>query len=200
MEGLMTRVDPATLDKLLLAARSHKMFSSRAVTEAKLRELYELAKYAPTSMNCCPMRIVFVTSQEEKAKVVSAVVPSNAPKTESAPVTAIVAYDLEFHERLSTLAPHVPDPSPFASMPESVRAAHALRNSSLQGAFLMVAARAMGLDCGPMSGFDHERIDELFFAGTAYRSNFLLNLGYGTGEGLHELRPRLDFDDACRIV
>lgn len=189
-----------TLERLFTEARSYKFFSDRRVTEDQLRTLYDVAKFAPSASNSCPMRITFVTSSEGKEKVLQASMPGNVEKIKSAPVTAIIAYDMAFFENYPRLAPHMESPPKEASLPEAAVEKLALRNSSLQAGFLMTVARGMGLDCGPMSGFKNAVIDELFYAGTTWRSNFLLNLGYGDGEKLHGRAARLEFDEACQIV
>ena len=189
-----------TPEQLFTEARSFKFFSDKPVGEDQLRALYDVAKFAPSASNSCPMRITFVTSPEGKEKVLQASMPGNVEKIKSAPVTAIIAYDMTFFENYPRLAPHMENPPKEASLPEAAVEKLALRNSSLQAGFLMTVARSMGLDCGPMSGFKNAVIDELFYAGTTWRSNFLLNLGYGDGEKLHPRAARLDFDEACQIV
>ena len=166
-----------TFEQLFTEARSFKFFSDKPVSEDQLRALYDVAKFAPSASNSCPMRITFVTSPEGKEKVLRASMPGNVEKIKSAPVTAIIAYDMAFFENYPRLAPHMESPPKEASLPEAAVEKLALRNSSLQAGFLMTVARSMGLDCGPMSGFKNAVIDELFCAGTSWRSNFLLNLG-----------------------
>ena len=196
---MTTLLDAAALDQLFNAARTHNGWLPRPVSDDQLRALYDLMKMAPTSANCSPARIVFVSSAQGKERLRPALAPGNVDKTMSAPVTAIIAHDLEFYEKLPKLFPHADARSWFVGKPEfSARAA--LLNGSLQGAYLMLAARAIGLDCGPMSGFDNARVDAEFFAGTPVRSNFLCNLGYGDASKLFPRSPRLDFDEACRIV
>jgi len=174
-------LDPTALDLVFRTARTYRAWDGRPVDDATLRELHELMKWGPTTGNSCPARFVFVKSAA------------------AAPVTAIVAYDLAFYEMMPKLAPHTNARSWFADEPlESLRTT-ALRNGSLQGAYLVIAARALGLDCGPMSGFDNAKVDAEFFAGTTVRSNFLCNLGYGEPSKLHPRAPRLTFDEACRI-
>jgi len=189
-----------TLEQLFTEARSFKFFSDKPVSDDQLRALYEVAKFAPSASNSCPMRITFVTTPESREKLLQASMPGNVDKIRSAPVTAIIAYDMAFFENYPRLAPHMESPPKEASLPEPALEKVALRNSSLQAGFLMTAARGMGLDCGPMSGFKNAVVDELFYAGTTWRSNFLLNLGYGDGEKLHGRAARLEFDEACRIV
>jgi nitroreductase len=189
-----------TFAQLFTEARSYKFFSDKPVSEDQLRALYDVAKFAPSASNSCPMRITFVTSAEGKEKLLQASMPGNVEKIKSAPVTAIIAYDLAFFENYPRLAPHMENPPKEASLPDAAVEKLALRNSSLQAGFLMTAARGLGLDCGPMSGFKNAVVDELFYAGTTWRSNFLINLGHGDGEKLHGRAARLDFDEACQIV
>ena len=195
----MPTLDSAARDLLFRQARTHNAWSARPVEEATLRDLYDLMKMAPTSANCSPARIVFVRSAEAKARLRATLAPGNVDKTMAAPVTAIVAHDLEFHEQLPRLFPHADARSWFAGNDELIRTT-AFRNGTLQGAYLMLAARAVGLDCGPMSGFDAAALDAAFFPGTSWRSNFLCNLGYGDPAGLFPRSPRLAFEDACRLA
>ena len=188
----------AALDALFREARTHNAWLDREVPDALLKEAYDLAKMAPTSANCQPMRVVFVRSQEAKRKLEPALMEGNRPKTMAAPATAIVAYDLEFYEELPRLFPHTDARSWFAGKPKHIETT-ALRNGSLQGAYLLLALRAVGLDCGPMSGFDNAKVDEAFFPGTSWRSNFLINIGYGDPSVLHERSPRPSFEAFCRI-
>jgi 3-hydroxypropanoate dehydrogenase len=195
----MATLDTAALDQLFRAARTHNGWLSQPVTDDELRALYELMKWAPTSANCSPARIVFVRTREGKARLRPALSAGNLDKTMAAPVTAIIGYDLEFYEKLPRLFPHTDARAWFAGKPELIETT-AFRNGSLQGAYFILAARALGLDCGPMSGFDNAKVDAEFFAGTAVRSNFLCNLGHGDPAKLFARSPRLDFDEACRIV
>ena len=194
----MTGIDDAALDVLFRDARTHFAWQDRPVEEAVLRAAWDLARMGPTSANSLPARIVFVASAEAKAKLKPALIPTNVDKTMAAPVTAIVAYDLAFYEKLPQLFPHTDARSWFVGRQELIEKT-AFRNGSLQGAYFILAARAVGLDCGPMSGFDNAAVDAAFFAGTAIRSNFLCNLGYGDGSKLFARGPRLSFDEACRI-
>jgi len=189
-----------TFEHLFTEARSFKFFSDKPVSEDQLRALYEVAKFAPSASNSCPMRITFVTTPESREKLLQASLPGNVDKIKSAPVTAIIAYDMAFFENYPRLAPHMENPPKEASLPKPALEKVALRNSSLQAGFLMTVARGMGLDCGPMSGFKNAVVDELFYADTTWRSNFLLNLGYGDGDKLHGRAARLEFDEACQIV
>jgi 3-hydroxypropanoate dehydrogenase len=163
------------------------------------RALYDLLKWGPTSANCSPARIVFVRSREGKERLRPALSAGNVDKTMAAPVTAIIGHDLRFHDQLPRLFPHTDARSWFAGKDELIRTT-AFRNGTLQGAYLIVAARSLGLDCGPMSGFDNARVDAEFFPGGTVKSNFLCNLGYGDPAKLHPRSPRLAFDEACRLA
>ena len=187
------------LNILFRHARTHSYWLDKAVDEALLQQLYDLLRMAPTSANCSPARLVFVKSPEAKLRLKPAMSEGNRDKTMKAPVTVIVAYDLEFYEQLGKLFPHADARSWFAGKPETIQNT-AFRNSSLQGAYLILAARALGLDCGPMSGFNNALVDQEFFAGSSWRSNFLINLGYGDASHLHPRNPRLEFAEACRIL
>ncbi|WP_341675779.1 malonic semialdehyde reductase [Niveibacterium sp. SC-1] len=186
------------LAQLFLDARTHRHWLPREIPDALLVRLYELFRMAPTSANTNPARIVFVKSPEAKAKLDSAMDEGNRRQTLSAPVTAIIAYDLAFYEKLDKLVLHTNARAWFEGNDESIRST-AFRNGSLQGAYLILAARALGLDCGPMSGFDNAKVDALFFPDGKVKSNFLCNLGYGDASHLHARQPRLAFDEACRI-
>jgi 3-hydroxypropanoate dehydrogenase len=193
------RLDHGSLDQLFVAARTHNAWLDRPVDEALLREIYDLAKLAPTSANTQPMRLVFVRSREAKERLRPALMPQNVEKTMTAPVTAIIAHDLEFYERLPKLMPHVDARSWFAGRPAEQLERAAFQGSSMQGAYVILAARALGLDAGPIGGFDAGKVDAAFFPGGRVRTNFLVNLGYGDPAGLFPRNPRLDFDEACRI-
>lgn len=190
--------DPA-LDQLFRQARTQNAWADTPVPEATLHRLYDLLKWGPTSANCGPGRFVFVQSDEAKEKLAPHLSSSNRAKAMAAPVCVIVAYDLDFAEQLPKLFPHDLSARHWFSDP-AVQLETAFRNSSLQGAYLIMAARSLGLDCGPMSGFDKAGVDEAFFSGTAWRSNFLVALGQGRPEGVYPRNPRLDFDEACRIL
>jgi 3-hydroxypropanoate dehydrogenase len=192
-------LDDRALSLLFTEARTHNAWQARAVPQALLAQLYDLAKMGPTSANCSPARFVFVQSAQAKARLQPALLASNVEKTMQAPVTVIVGSDQVFFERLPQLFPHADAKSWFVGNPPLI-AATAFRNSTLQAAYLMLAARALGLDCGPMSGFDQALVDAEFFAGTEIKSNFLINLGYGDPAGLFPRSPRLDFADACQII
>lgn len=207
-------IDDAALDTLFREARTHTKWQPRPVSDDTLRNLYELLKWAPTSANASPARFAFLRSKEAKERLRPALAPLNVAKTMSAPVTVIVAYDLKFHEQLPKLFPQNPGMAAlFRGNPEMVEVT-AKRNSSLQGAYLIMAARSLGLDCGPMSGFDQAKVDEEFFAAGKpcfgcdqeffpeghVRANFLCNLGYGDPSALHPRLPRLAFNEACSLL
>jgi 3-hydroxypropanoate dehydrogenase len=191
-------LDDRALDQLFRAARTQNKWQDRPVPDAKLQELYELLKWGPTSANSSPARFVFVRTPEGKAKLKEALSAGNMEKTMAAPVTAIVCYDSYFYDKLGQLFPHADAKPWFTSSPEFAEKT-AFRNGSLQGAYLMLAARAVGLDVGAMSGFDNAKVDELFLFGTGWKSNFLVNLGYGDPAGLFPRSPRLSFDEAARL-
>jgi 3-hydroxypropanoate dehydrogenase len=193
------KLNDEALDLLFRKARTHNAWQDRPVTDQTLHELYDLMKMGPTSANSSPARIVFVRSAEAKAKLLTAVAPGNTEKTKTAPVTAIIAQDLEFYEKLPKLFPHADAKSWFAGNQKLIQET-ASRNAILQGAYLILAARALGVDAGPMSGFDNAKVDELFFAGTSWKSNFLLNLGHGDEQKLFPRSPRLSFEEACKII
>jgi 3-hydroxypropanoate dehydrogenase len=188
------------LDVLFRKARTHNVWLDRPVDDALLRQAHDLAKMGPTSANMSPLRIVFVKSREAKEKLRPCLDAGNVDKMMKAPVTAIIGMDVHFYEKLPKLFPHANAKAWFEGLPENVLEYIALRNSSLQGAYFMLAARALGLDCGPMSGFDNAKVDAAFFAGTTVKSNFLCNLGYGDPSKLYPRSPRLDFDEACKVV
>ena len=191
-------LDAAALDQLFLTARTHNGWEPKPLPEDILRRLYDVAKWGPTAANTTPARFVFVTSQEGRAKLASAATGGNPQKILAAPCTVVIGHDLDFpdvHPRL-----WLSDPQMLAGL-KGTRAAETLafRGSSMQGAYLIVAARALGLDCGPMGGFDNARVDDLFFAGTNIRSNFICALGHGTGK-VYPRNPRLSFEEACRFA
>ena len=193
-------LDSTALDIIFRTARTYRAWDGRPVEDATLEAIYELMKWGPTTSNTSPARIVFVKSPAAKERLRPALDAGNVVQTMAAPATAIVAFDIEFYEKLPKLAPHTNARSWFADEPEESLRTTALRNGSLQGAYLVIAARALGLDCGPMSGFDNAKLDAEFFAGTPVRSNFLCNLGYGDPSKLRPRAPRLSFDEACSIV
>jgi 3-hydroxypropanoate dehydrogenase len=207
-------VDGTAMDILFREARTYSKWQPRPVTDELLGDLYHLLKWAPTSANAAPARFAFLRSQEAKERLRPALAPLNVEKTMTAPVTVIVAYDLKFYERLPKLFPHNPGMAKlFERNPDMVETT-AKRNSSLQGAYLIMAARSLGLDCGPMSGFDHAKVDDEFFAAGKpcfgcdqeffsdghVKSNFLCNLGYGDPAGLYPRLPRLTFAEACSLL
>jgi len=184
------------LDQLFRTARTRNGRTDRPVTEEQLRELYDLMKFGPTSSNSCPARFVWIRSAEAKGRLAALAAPNNAPKILAAPVTVIVGYDLDFAEQLPKLFPaRAKDMQAYYSDPLIAQTA-AFRNSTLQGAYLIVAARALGLDCGPMSGFNNEAVDFEFFANTHIKSNFICSIGYGSNENLFPRNPRLTFEEA----
>jgi nitroreductase len=191
-------LDNSAFNTLFRQARTQEGWLDKPVTDKQLHQIYDLMKWGPTSANCSPARIVFVKSPEAKQKLLACMNEGNRNKTDSAPVTAIIGMDMEFYEKLDKLYPHTDARSWFAGKP-SVIETTAMRNSSLQGAYLIMAARAMGLDCAPMSGFDADRINAAFFAGTTVRANFVCGIGYGDPHKVRPRGPRLDFDEACRI-
>ena len=187
------------LDLVFRAARTHRDWQDGAVSDVLLEAIYDLAKMGPTSGNCSPMRIVFVRSKEAKERLRPALDEGNVGKTMAAPVTAIVGHDMEFYEKLPMLSPHVDARAWFVGNAPLI-AETAFRNGSLGGAYLMLAARALGLDCGPMSGFDNAKVDAEFFPDGKIKSNFLCNLGHGDHAKLHPRAPRLEFAEACQIA
>lgn len=192
------RLDDSALDQIFRTARTYRAWVARPVADETLLAIHELMKWGPTSGNGCPARIVFVRSPEAKERLRPALDAGNVGQTMAAPVTAIVGYDLAFYDKLPVLVPHRDARSEFIGKPELARST-ALQSGTLQGAYLIIAARALGLDCGPMGGFDAGRVDAAFFPGGTIRSNFLCNLGYGDPAKLHARAPRLAFDEACRI-
>lgn len=196
MTGSLSR---DALNQLFFDARTHNAWQDREVSDGVLRDLVDVVRWAPTSVNMSPMRLVFVTSAAAKAKLEPLLMESNRAKTMAAPVTAIVAYDLAFYDHLPKLFPAYDAKSWFDGNEEFARTS-AIRNGTLQGGYLILAARALGLDCGPMSGFDNAGVDAAFFEGTQVKSNFLLNLGYGDPAGLYPRSPRFSFEDMASIV
>jgi 3-hydroxypropanoate dehydrogenase len=190
--------DPA-LDLLFREARSYNRWLPEAVPESTLRALYDLLKLGPTSVNCSPARFVFVTSPDAKATLVGCLAPGNVVKAEQAPVTVIIGMDQKFYEKIPMLFPQKPQAAEMMKDPVT-GPVHMMRNATLQGAYLMMAARALGLDCGPMSGFDHAKLDAAFFSDTSVKSNFICALGAGSNEMLFPRNPRLSFEEACKIL
>ncbi|KJK26400.1 nitroreductase [Burkholderiaceae bacterium 16] len=207
------RLSEEGMDLLFRDARTHNAWLNQPVSDETLRQLYDLMKWGPTSANCCPARILFLRTPEAKQRLLPALAPGNVEKTMAAPVTAIIAYDVKFYELLPKLFPHADARSWFADTPE-LAGVTARRNSSLQGAYFMLAARSLGLDCGPMSGFDNAKVDHEFFPADAkenafqlehfpdshVKSNFLCNLGYGDPAKLLPRSPRLEFDETCKVL
>ena len=187
------------IKQVFIDGRTHRIFTDKPIEENVLHQLYELAKIAPSASNLCPMRISFVVSETEKQKVIDAAAGGNKPKIASAPVVAIIAYDKKFHAHTEHLAPHM-DADAFRGQEQAKLEAQAFENSWLQAGFLIAAARSLGLDCGPMSGFDKAKIDESFYQESSWRSIFLMNLGYGDTSKLHPRGNRLTFDEACSIL
>lgn len=187
------------MDLLFRQARTHNVWAEKPVSDTLLRRVHDLMKMAPTSMNMCPARIVFVKSDAAKQRLKSALVPGNIEKTMTAPVCAIIGHDLEAWEHLPKLFPYKDMSGMFRENPVMAAEA-AFRNGSLQGGYFILAARALGLDCGPMSGFDNAAVDREFFDGTTVRSNFLCNLGYGARGGSYQRAPRFDFEEVCEIL
>jgi 3-hydroxypropanoate dehydrogenase len=187
------------LDQIFRKARTHNGWLDKPVTDAQLREIWDLLRWGPTTVNSSPGRIVFVRSKKAKQMLEPALSEGNRAKTMAAPATAIIAYDLEFYDKLPKLFPHTDARSWFAGKPEHI-ATTAFRNGTLQGAYLIIAARALGLDCGPMSGFENAIVDAAFFPDGKWKSNFLCNIGYGDPEKVKPRNPRLSFEEACRIA
>ena len=193
-------ISDEALDTIFRAARTQNKWSDELVSDAMLMAVYDLMRWGPTSANMMPARFLFLTSPEAKARLKPHLSEGNREKTMKAPAVTIVAYDLDFPETLPKLFPNAPKMKDnFAGKPEATETA-AFRNGTLQGAYFIIAARALGLDCGPMSGFDNAGVDKEFFAGTKIRSNFLCALGHGDPAGVFPRNPRLTFDEACRII
>ncbi|MEO8670654.1 MAG: malonic semialdehyde reductase [Tahibacter sp.] len=197
-----TPISDAALDQLFREARtfrgSAQAWQERDVSDAQLQQIYDIMKFAPTSANCSPARIVFIRSADAKQKLKSTLDDGNIAQTMAAPVTALVGSDHAFYEHMEQLFPNTGARSWFEGKPDVIHNT-AFRNASLQGAYLILAARALGLDCGPMSGFNQNLADQLFFAGTAVKSNFLINIGYGNPAVIRPRNPRLSFAQACRV-
>lgn len=192
-------LDQHALDTLFNNARTHSAWTDKPVAPELLHQLYDLVKMAPTSANCQPLRVVFVSSAEAKEKLKPALDAGNVKKTMAAPVTAILGMDMEFYEQLPKLFPHTDARSWFVGKEKYIETT-AFRNSSIQGGYFILAARALGLDCGPMSGFNNAMVDETFFAGTPIKSNFICSLGYGDASKLHPRSPRPTFEENCKII
>lgn len=192
-------VSDRDLDILFRTARTPRVWQDKPVTDVQLRALYELMSLAPTAMNCGPARIVFAHSQEARNQLAECVSGSNQERVRTCGAVAIIGQDEAFYEKLPELFPHMPGARDMFAGNAALTQETILRNSSLQGAYLILAARALGLDCGPMSGFDAARVDAAFFAGTTVKTNFICCLGYGDDSALHPRLPRLSFEDACQI-
>lgn len=195
-------LDDKALNTIFREARTHNAWLPKPVDDELLRRIYDLARMGPTSANTSPMRVVFVKSPQAKERLKPALSPGNVDKTMAAPVTAIIATDEQFHQWVPKLFPHNPDFAKLFTAPgkEEFTKTHAFRNATLQGAYLILAARALGLDTGPMSGFDNAKVDAEFLSDTGWKSNFLVNLGYGDPAQLKPRLPRLSFDEACKII
>ncbi len=193
-------LDSASLDLLLREARTHNKWLDEPISNETLRELYDILKMGPTSANCSPGRFLFLRTREAKERLAPALSAGNLDKTMAAPVTVIVAYDPKFYEHLPQLFPHNPDARSWFTSNEALAAATAFRNGTLQGGYLIMAARALGLDVGAMSGFDNDKVDEAFLSDFGWRSNFLCNLGHGDPAGVFPRSPRLPFEDACVLL
>ena len=190
-------IDQGALDALLLNARSQNKWTDKPVTDEQIHQIYDILKMGPTSANSSPARFVFLRTKEAKDRLAPAMSSGNMEKTMTAPVVAIVANEPRFYEKLPQLFPHNQDARSWFTSNEGLAATTAFRNGTLQGAYLIMAARAIGLDTGPMSGFDNAKVDEIFLQDRGWRSNFMVNLGYGDPTGLFERSPRLSFDEAC---
>jgi 3-hydroxypropanoate dehydrogenase len=195
----MNRISNSALDQLFREARTNTVWLPKAVPVEMLKEAYELARMGPTSANCSPARFVFLTTVDGKNRLLPALAPGNVEKTRTAPATAIIAWDTEFYELLPRLFPQSQMRGNFAGKPAVIEET-GLRNGSLEGAYFILAARALGLDCGPMSGFDAAKVNAEFFSDGKWKVNFLCNLGYGDHSKLFPRNPRLDFEEACRVL
>ena len=194
------KLDSHTLDQMFREARTRNGWTDQQVPDQQLRELYDLMKFGPTSANCSPARFVWVRSAEGKSKLAACAAPINAPKILAAPVTVIIGYDLAFANQMPKLFPVRAEAMQAYFADPVVAETTAFRNGSLQGAYLIIAARALGLDCGPMSGFSNEKVDSQFFGNTRVKSNFICCIGYGSNENLFPRNPRLTFDEAGRFA
>jgi len=195
----MESLNQQALEQLFLSARTHNGWQDKSVSEEILKQLYDLVKFAPTSANASPARFLFLTSKESKEKLKPSLMEGNIEKTMQSPVTVIIGYDMNFYEHLPFLFPHT-DAKAWFEGNEALIEETAFRNSSLQGGYLIMAARALGLDCGAMSGFDKEKVAQTFFPEGNIKINFLCNLGYGDPEKLYPRSPRLSFEQTCQIL
>lgn len=196
----MQAANDQALDLIFRKARTHNFWLEKPVDDALLQQVYDLAKWGATSANMCPLRIVFVKSKQAKEKLKPCLDAGNVDKTMTAPVTAILGYDLKFYEHMGKLFPHNPGARGWFEGNQPLIETSAFRNGTLQAAYFILAAHALGLDCGAMSGFKNAKVDELFFAGTAVKSNFLVNIGYGDEAKLFPRSPRFAFEEVCKIV
>lgn len=192
-------LDDKSLDTIFRSARSHNHWQEKPVDDALLQQVYDLAKWGATAANSCPARFLFIKSKEAKEKLKPCLDAGNVEKSMTAPVVVVIAQDMEFYEKLPVLFPHNKGARGWYVGNDALIKSTAFRNSSLQGAYLMLAARACGLDCGPMSGFNNAKLDEVFFAGMPWKSNFICAMGYGDQSKLFPRGPRLAFNEACRI-
>ncbi|CEG58536.1 malonic semialdehyde reductase [Legionella fallonii] len=196
----MSKVSNDVLNKLFFEARTVNDWLPKEVSDHDLEDIYNLMKWGPTSANLSPARIVFVKKGLHREKLIDCLSPGNIEKVKAAPVTVIIAQDMMFYEKIDKLFPHALGFRDMFASNKEFADLTALRNSSLQGAYFILAARTLGFDCGPMSGFNNQKLDEQFFSGTTWKSNFICNLGYGNKENLHPRLPRLSFEEACKIV
>ena len=197
----MTKIiNDAGLDALFRAARSHSVWTDKPVSDVTLQALYDLLRYGPTSANCSPARFVFLKSDAAKERLKPFLMEGNVEKVMTSPVTAIIGHDMKFYDKIPQLFPHNPEARDWFSADDDNTRTTAFRNGTLQGAYMMLAARAVGLDCGPMSGFDNAGVDAEFFADTSIKSNFICALGYGDESALFPRSPRLSFDEACSVL
>jgi len=192
-------INDEALDTIFRAARTQNKWQDKPVSVAHLMAVYDLMRMGPTSANCSPARFLFLTTPDAKARLAEFASPGNKPKVLSAPATAIIGYDLDFASHLPKLFPHDQTAKTWFTDPQ-VEQVTAFRNGTLQGAYFIIAARALGLDCGPMSGFNNAKVDEAFFSGTRVKSNFICGVGYGDPSGVFARSPRLEFDEACKIL
>jgi 3-hydroxypropanoate dehydrogenase len=189
----------ASLDQMFRTARTYNAFEGGSIARAVIEQIYDIAKWGPTASNCNPGRFVFLTTPESRARLSPYLSSANRAKSLAAPVNVLIAYDLDFAEKIPELFPHKPEAKHWFKDPALAKET-AFRNATLQGAYLMLAARALGLDCGPMSGFNAQAVNDDFFAGTNWRVNFICNLGHGVQENLFPRLPRLSFEDACVVL
>jgi len=199
MKNNSESLNESQLNLLFGEARSMNGWQDKEVSDDMMKSIYNLTKMGPTSTNCCPARFKFIKSEDQKLRLKEVLLPNNVDKVMSAPVIAIIGFDLDFSENMGKLFPHM-DVAPMYKNDEIINHSTAFRNSSLQGAYFMMVTRALGLDCGPMSGFNNQLVDEIFFNGTNIKSNFLCCIGYGDPSKIFMRLPRLDFDEACKII